>query len=178
MDVKDIKQKLEEASAKVNSVLKLTEADVDIEKEYNLDEESKKIMVALFKFVGILAYYELQVSVKVNFYIVNGIDTPELDSNLKNIKNSLIDLAQNLFSFLKEAEDKHGGGYMDTGILKVMRLISEGDLSKSNLESFTQDYRKIIPKLVLFNANKRVKEESDKVIEIQSQCSDKKGKAA
>ena len=118
-----------------------------------------------------------------------GVDAGLIVANIEDKKEAarmehevldkfITDASACVFEYLKEMEDSHGGGYLDMGTPRALRLVSEGDLSKDYLSTLFLGYQAIVNKLVLMDLNKSSKAELEKFGNICSQFSGEKRKVA
>ena len=90
----------------------------------------------------------------------------------------ITDASECVFEYLKEMEDSQGGGYIDMGSPRALRLVSEGDMSNDNLSTLFLGHKAIVNKLVLMDLHKTSKFELEKLGAICSPFIGEKRKVA
>jgi len=90
----------------------------------------------------------------------------------------ITDASACVFEYLKEMEDSQGGGYIDMGSPRALRLVSEGDMSNDSLSTLFLGHKAIVNKLVLMDLHKTSKFELEKLRAICSPYIGEKRKVA
>jgi len=148
--------------------------------EITVSEDTKKVLMLLEEFSKLSQHY-----FKRAFFLKDVEDeiTREhakiIQDDIDMIIDGYTEAAGAIHSYLVDLENRYGGGWLDVGVSRTLRLLSERDHSIRNLGDFVEGYQKIAHKLVLLDSHKNGQEAIEKAQQIHGKFSkSKRGRAA
>jgi len=112
-------------------------SDIKIQKD---TEDAIKLLLKLCEVI--MHRYEIEDGARK---LING-------ETLESYDNTIVNTSKIMFGFLENCENDFGGGYIDLGSSKALRLISESEVTDFNLQTLFLGYQTIVNKLVLMDA--------------------------
>ena len=142
--------------------------------EVMLSKETEAVIKTLLQLCKAITW---RYGVDAGMMVADIADEKEAIHMEEEVLNNFITNASTcVFEYLKEMEESQGGGYIDMGTPRALRLVSEGDLAKDNLSTLFMGQQTIVNKLVLMDLIKTSKVELEKFGNICSQFSGEKRK--
>lgn len=109
---------------------------------------------------------------------INAEDKKIIDDETSQILGMFIPAMNSAYELLFQFEEEFGGGWIDLGPSKALRLLGEGDITEYNLTTFLGGFKKLVQKIILLDSHQTGQQALDQTQQVLSKFSGSNKEAA
>lgn len=105
-------------------------------------------------------------------------DKKIIDDETDLILGMFIPAMKSTYELLFQFEEEFGGGWIDLGPSRALRLLGEGDITEYNLTTFLEGFKKLVQKIILLDSHQTGQQALEQARQSLSKFSGSKKEAA